>query len=266
MRSNGHVVASPRFLELYQEAQRGQWYPDDGSIDWSRRPVVEDFWLYTREARELRAHVFADLLYGEQFTFRAAGARLDALEQSDEKACYALMIVDEHRHADVVGRYVRELDRQRDPDPRLVHVLDWTEGLDVEAFILGSLVLESVTTAALPTLWRGTRDPLLRAFLPKIAADESRHQTFAETYLERQAARWSSQRRRALADVAARLFREQTLLITEPAASVLPTLPRPLQFAIGVLGRQTLSSGTRSLARVLNRVGLEISAEMRRVI
>src|SRR5688572_15071869 len=197
------------FVKLYRAFQEGQWHPDDGAIDWDAEPIVEDLFIWKYEARELRAFFVADFFYGEEFTLRGAGRRLDALSEMDEKLCYALMIVDEHRHAEIFGRYQRKLGIVREPDPRLVETLVWAESLDVEEFVLGALILETISVHAMPSMWRSTRDPLLRAFLPRIHKDETRHEAFSHLYLEARAHLWTAARRAQLSKMAGEMWARQ---------------------------------------------------------
>lgn len=254
----------PRFLKLYRAFQEGQWHPDDGSIDWSRAPVVEDLFVFRHEATELRAYFIADFYYGEEFTLRGAGRRLDALDQMDEKLCYALMIVDEHRHAEVFGRYQRALGVIREPDPRLCETLRWAEELDVEAFTLGAFILEVIAVHAMPAMWRSTRDPLLGAFLPRVHKDESRHEAFSHLYLQSRAPRWSPARRRALSDLAAQMFRRQESYMLERNPLIPFAIPRAMSIGLDLLARRSLRSGARTLARRMADLDLAIPAELAR--
>lgn len=253
----------PRFLKMYRAFQEGQWHPDDGSIDWSKSPVIEDLFIYEQEACELRAYFIADFYYGEQFTLRGAGRRLDALDQMDEKLCYGMMIIDEHRHTEVFGRYQRKLGAVRPPDPRLVETLFWAEKLDVEEFILGAMILETIAVHAMPSMWRSTRDPLLRAFLPRVHKDETRHEAFSRLYLAARAARWSTARKATLSTLAADMFSRQRAYMTERNPLITFAIPKPIEMGLDLLARQSLRSGTKTLARRLQALGLSISEEMR---
>jgi hypothetical protein len=253
----------PAFLRLYRAFQQGQWDPDDGVIDWGAEPVIEDLYVYREQARELRALFIADFYYGEEFTLRRAGARLDALDQMDEKLCYAMMIADEHRHAEVLGRYQRKLGRVREPDPRLVETLSWAETLDAEAFILGALILEIIAVHAMPSMWRTTRDPLLRALLPRVHRDETRHEALSQLYLETRAPRWTSARRATLEELAHQMYRRQVSYMTERNPRIPFAIPVPIQLGLDFVTRRSLKSGTRSLVGRLGRLGLAVSAEMR---
>jgi hypothetical protein len=253
----------PAFVRLYRAFQEGQWQPDDGGIDWSAEPVIEDLFIYREEARELRAFFVADFYYGEEFTLRRAGARLDALEEMDEKVCYAMMIADEHRHAEVFGRYQRKLGRVRPPDPRLVETLVWAETLDVEAFVLGALILETIAVHAMPSMWRTTRDPLLRALLPRVHKDETRHEALSQLYLETRAPRWTPARAATLSGLAHEMYRRQVIYMTERNPLIPFAIPLPIAAGLEFVTRRSLKSGTRSLVSRLGRLGLAVSAEMR---
>jgi hypothetical protein len=251
------------FLKLYRAFQEGQWHPDDGSIDWHDEPIVEDLFIWKREARELRALFVADFFYGEEFTFRGAGRRLDALEELDEKLCYALMIVDEHRHTETFGRYQRKLGMVREPDPRLVETLHWAETLDVEEFILGALILETISVHAMPSMWRSTRDPLLRAFLPKIHKDETRHEALSHLYLDARAPRWTAARRTQLAAMAADMWSRQHRYMLERNPNIDFAIPKPIELGLDLVARRALRSGTRALVKRMEKLGLDASAAMR---
>jgi hypothetical protein len=253
-----------RFLKLYRAFQEGQWHPDDGSIDWSREPIIEDLFIYREEARELRAFFVADFYYGEEFTLRGAGRRLDALEEMDEKSCYALMIADEHRHAEVFGRYQRKLAMVRPADPRLIETLEWAESLDAEAFILGAMILETISVHAMPMMWRSTRDPLLTAFLPRIHRDETRHEAYSHLYLEARAARWTPARRAQLAALAADMYARQVRYMLERNPIIPFAIPKPIALGLDLVARRALKSGTKSLVRRFVALDLPPSDEMAR--
>ncbi len=253
-----------RFVKLYRAFQRGQWHPDDGTVDWSREPVVEDLFVFGEQALELRALFVADFFYGEEFTLRGAGRRLDALEEMDEKLCYTLMIGDEHRHAEVFGRYQRKLGRIRPPDPRLVETLLWAETLDTEAFLLGALILETIAVHAMPPMWRGTRDPLLRAFLPRIHADETRHEAFAHLYLTARAPRWTAARRAELSRLAGEMYGRQLRYMRERNPLIPFRIPAAIGLALDAVVDRSLRAGTRSLASRFAALGLTPSEEMAR--
>jgi hypothetical protein len=251
------------FLKLYRAFQEGQWHPDDGSIDWRDDPVIEDLFIWKHEARELRAFFVADFYYGEEFTLRGAGRRLDALEEMDEKLCYALMIVDEHRHTEVFGRYQRKLGMVREPDPRLVETLHWAETLDVEEFVLGALILETISVHAMPSMWRSTRDPLLRAFLPKIHKDETRHEALSHLYLEMRAPHWTATRRERLATMAAEMWQRQHRYMLERSPNITFEIPKPIALGLDLVAKRALKSGTRALVKRLDKLGIESSPAMR---
>lgn len=253
----------PRYLKLYRAFQNGQWHPDDGTVDWSRTPVIEDLFVFHKEATELRAYFIADFYYGEQFTLRGAGRRLDALDQMDEKLCYALMIADEHRHTEVFGRYQRKLGLVRPPDPRLVETLFWAEKLDVEEFVLGAMILETIAVHAMPSIWRSTRDPLLRAFLPRVHKDETRHEAFSRLYLATRAHRWTDARKAKLSSLADEMFARQRVYMIERNPIIPFDIPKPMALALDLVARQSLRSGTKTLARRLTSLGLTVGEEMR---
>lgn len=250
------------FVALYRAFQRGQWHPDDGSIDWSREPIVEDLFVYRHEARELRAYFVADFYTGEQFTLRGAGRRLDALDRMDEKLCYALMIVDEHRHTEVFGRYQAKLGLVRPADPRLLETLEWADTLDVEELVLGSLILETIAVHAMPAMWRSTRDPLLGAFLPRIHKDEARHEALSALYLAARAPRWTAARRRELEGLAGQMYDRQVRYMLERNPLIPFAIPAPIALGLDLVAGRALTSGTRAIVERFHRLGLRPTDEM----
>lgn len=249
---------------LYRAFQRGQWHPDDGSIDWAKEPIVEDLFVYRHEARELRAYFVADFYVGEQFTLRGAGRRLDALDRMDEKLCYAMMIADEHRHTEVFGRYQEKLGLVRPADPRLLETLEWAETLDVEEFVVGALILETIAVHAMPSMWRSTRDPLLRAFLPRIHTDEARHEALSAAYLAARAPRWTAERKRRLEALATEMYARQERYMLERNPIIPFAIPTPIALGLDLVARRALDRGTRALVERFGKLGLRPSAAMQR--
>jgi hypothetical protein len=248
----------PRFLELHRRMLREQWGADDADIDWSRAPIVESYLAFADEMREIRAHFIADCYCAEEFTLAAVGRRLDQLEGADEKLCYVVMIGDEYRHAEVLGRYQRMLGLHRTPDPRLVEDFEWSETLDAEAFCIVSLVGETLALPALPAVWRSTRDPLLRAFLPKVWRDEKRHTDFCRLYLECRALRWSPARRGYLDRVLREIHGRQLRNFLEPNPVLCAKLPEPLRWMIQRAGRSALRKAEHDLALAFEKMGLAL--------
>jgi hypothetical protein len=254
----------PELMQLYRQFQSEQWGLDDGSVNWNAEPIIEDLVLFREPARELRAMYMADCHAGEAFTLRRAGSRLDALEETDAKLCYAMMITDEHRHTQAFVRYREKLDRLRAPDPRLVEMLEWLDTLEVEAFVLVALVLETSAIHALPYVWRSTRDPLIRAFLPKIHRDELRHEAFCQLYLQARESEWTPARRAQLASLAREGFVLQERCLREPNPLLTFEVPLPMQAGIELASRLALTGGANALVKRLTLLQLPIPPEMAR--
>jgi hypothetical protein len=246
----------PEFMAMHRRMTQEQWSADD--VDWSREPVVERFLAFGEEMREIRAHFIADCYCAEEFTLAGVGRRLDQLEGADEKLCYVLMIGDEYRHAEVLGRYQRKLDLHRAPDPRLIEDFDWSESLDAEAFCIVSLVGETLALPALPSVWRSTRDPLLRAFLPKVWRDEKRHTEFCRLYLDSRAPRWSPARRSYLDQVLREIHRRQVRNFQDPNPDLCAKLPEALRWIIRRAGRGALRKAERELGPLFAQMGLTL--------
>jgi hypothetical protein len=164
----------------------------------------------------------------------------------------------------VFGRYQRKLGLVRPADPRLIETLEWAETLDAEAFILGALILETISVHAMPTMWRSTRDPLLGAFLPKVHRDETRHEAYSHLYLEARAPRWTAARRRQLQSLAADMYSRQVLYMLERNPIIPFAIPMPISIGLDVVAKGALKSGTRSLVRRFAALGLSPSEEMQK--
>ena len=256
-------VLRPEFVDLHRRMLKEQWRADDESIDWSLAPVVEDLWVFRKEAREIRAHFIADCFCAEEFSLRGAGKRMDQLEEMDEKVCYAVMIADEYRHTEVMGRYQEKLKMQRPPDPRLVTFFEWSEALDVKAFCIASFVGETFALPVFPPVWRATRDPLLRAFLPKIWKDEKRHTDFIRLYLALRSPQRTPARAEFLSRIAEEVCAHQVASALEPNPLLMEKMPEPIQWMIKTAGKTALRKASRLLAMDFEQIGLPLPRSLR---
>ncbi len=248
----------PAFAALYRKMLAEQWSVDDGSIDWAAKPHVEGVGFVKSDLVELRAHFVANALIAEEFAFRGIGKRLDHLEQADEKLCFAVIIADEHRHALALSRYQRLLGEFRDPDIRMVEEMTRDDEFDVEGVAILSLVGESLLAHALPSVWRFTRDPLLRALLPRMKQDELRHVEFSQIYLRSRAPGWSASRRRFLTDVAAHAFAAHHEFCFDPDPVLLGKLSPMAAWATRRISAGLFQRVHKALLPEFTRLGLRL--------
>ncbi len=190
----------PAMRELYERAKAGQWVADQ--LPWGTDvdplspevPLVpEDFLdferlaelgvrLDARERREVSASVCAWLLsqflHGEQGALFAAAQVTEAVPFFDGKLYGATQVMDEGRHVEVFHRYLDEkLGKLYQINDNLFVIIDALMGdgrWDMK-FLGMQIMVEGLALGAFGTLYRTTREPLLRELLKRVIQDEARH-------------------------------------------------------------------------------------------
>lgn len=191
----------PEMLELYRRAKEQQW---DGEtrLDWSTDvdplnpevPVipenflnldaVEDFGvkLNQKERHQLRADILAwqlsQFLHGEQGALFAAAQVTEAVQFFDGKLYGATQVMDEARHVEVFHRYLdTKLEKLYQINDNLFVIIDalMSDSRWDMKFLGMQIMVEGLALGAFGTLYKITREPLLKELLKNVIQDEARH-------------------------------------------------------------------------------------------
>ncbi|MFT5223082.1 MAG: hypothetical protein ACI867_001392 [Glaciecola sp.] len=196
-----------RMLRLYDKGKQKQW--DQATrIDWSldvdpRDPSAApdeimpifgmDEWekMDLGERGEVRHHVIAWLtsqfLHGEQGALICAARIVETTPDLDSKFYAATQVMDEARHVETYGRYLREKIQLAYPmSPSLQALIqDTLTDKRWDFTYLGMQVLiEGVALAAFSMIRDFTTDPLSRSVTAYIMQDEARHIAFGRLALK----------------------------------------------------------------------------------
>jgi hypothetical protein len=190
----------PEMAELYRRAKEGQWNGDALPWETSVDPldpevplIPEDFVdgavlaelgvrLSPKEKRELlyrlAAWMLSQFLHGEQGALFAAAQVTEAVQFFDGKLYGATQVMDEGRHVEVFNRYLdTKLNRLYRINDNLFVIIDslMTDGRWDMKFLGMQIMVEGLALGAFGTLYRVTREPLLRELLKNVIQDEARH-------------------------------------------------------------------------------------------
>lgn len=191
----------PEMAELYDRAKRGQWNGDDlpwetsvDPLDPTRPLLPEDFFAFDvlegktgvrfdEEQRMRFRHDFvswmlSQFLHGEQGALFAAAQVTEAVQFFDGKLYGSTQVVDEGRHVEVFHRYLdTKMERLYQINDNLFVIIDalmQDSRWDMK-FLGMQIMVEGVALGAFGTLYRETKEPLLRALLENVIQDEARH-------------------------------------------------------------------------------------------
>jgi hypothetical protein len=191
----------PEMNELYRRAKRGQW---DGEtyLPWAtdvdpmnpERPLLPDGWFdygLLREAgvrltaeEQLRfrysivAWMLSQFLHGEQGALMASAQVTEAVQFFDGKLYGSTQVMDEARHVEVFHRYLDgKLGKLYQVNDNLFVIIDaLMEDSRWDMKFLGmQIMVEGLALGAFGTLYRITREPLLKQLLKMVIQDEARH-------------------------------------------------------------------------------------------
>jgi hypothetical protein len=186
--------------ELYEKAKREQWNgttqlawdtdvdPEAGIIPELINPIAgyPPFERLTaREKTRLRhaqiALQLSQFLHGEQGALIVASQLVGAVPWIEAKHYAASQTMDEARHVEVFGRYLREkIEWQWPVNESLKELLDATiRDARWDLKYLGmQIIIEGLAMAAFGNLYRITEEPLLKDLVRYVMKDESRHVAF----------------------------------------------------------------------------------------
>ena len=191
----------PEMAELYRRAKQGQW-DSDVHLPWktSVDPLSTEKQLLPQEFLDfeaLRAHgikldakerqqllysigswTLSQFLHGEQGALFAAAQVTEAVQFFDGKLYGATQVMDEGRHVEVFHRYLdQKLNKLYQVNDNLFVIIDslMTDGRWDMKFLGMQIMVEGLALGAFGTLYKMTKEPLLKSLLKMIIQDEARH-------------------------------------------------------------------------------------------
>lgn len=212
---------SAEMAELYGRAKRGQW--DGDSLAWNTsvdplddsRPILPDDFLAfdklpskgihltKKEQAHLRHSVvswmLSQFLHGEQGALFAAAQVTEAVQFFDGKLYGATQVMDEGRHVEVFHRYLEtKMNKLYQVNDNLFVIIDalMNDGRWDMKFLGMQIMVEGVALGAFSTLYRETKEPLLRSLLKNVIQDEARHVHYGVVALREHITKELSERER----------------------------------------------------------------------
>jgi hypothetical protein len=218
-----YEIGQKRLAELYAKAKRDQWNADV-ALDWSlpvdpggrildpeRMAFLQLAFFKRLDARQVEtfnahysAWILSQLLHGEQGALMVAGELVAAVPDYDAKLYVASQAMDEARHVEVFGRYIRKLDKIYPAQPLLAGMLrDLMVTPHWQAKMVGmQVILEGLALGTFLNVKAATGCALLRSLLTYVTKDEARHVAFGSIYLTTEIARMHADDRAAVEDFA----------------------------------------------------------------
>jgi hypothetical protein len=191
----------PDMADLYTRAKQGQW-DSDLHLPWKTSvdpldpevPLLpEDYFDWaglagfgvTLDARERRQFVYSmtswmlsQFLHGEQGALFAAAQVTEAVQFFDGKLYGSTQVMDEGRHVEVFHRYLdTKLNKLYQVNDNLFVIIDslMTDGRWDMKFLGMQIMVEGLALGAFGTLYKLTKEPLLKQLLKMVIQDEARH-------------------------------------------------------------------------------------------
>ena len=191
----------PEMAELYRRAKQGQW-DSDVHLPWKTsvdplNPEVpllpEDYFEWAKlegygvklDARERQQFIYSmtswmlsQFLHGEQGALFAAAQVTEAVQFFDGKMYGSTQVMDEGRHVEVFHRYLDEkLNKLYQINDNLFVIIDslMTDGRWDMKFLGMQIMVEGLALGAFGTLYKMTKEPLLKTLLKMVIQDEARH-------------------------------------------------------------------------------------------
>ena len=192
---------NPEMRALYTRAKTGQWNSDT-TLAWDTNVdpydpatplLAEDFLdfdalaamgikLNANERKRLThsvaAWMLSQFLHGEQGALFAAAQVTEAVQFFDGKLYGATQVMDEGRHVEVFHRYLdTKLEKLYQVNDNLFVIID---ALMADArwdmkFLGMQIMVEGLALGAFGTLYKQTKEPLLKNLLKYVIQDEARH-------------------------------------------------------------------------------------------
>src|SRR5262245_44761771 len=224
-----YLIEHTKLDELYKKAKRDQWNADV-EIDWSQpvdpagkildeqRSPFRSMKFFQRLSQTQRdafnahysAWILSQLLHGEQGALMVAGELVAAVPDYEAKLYAASQGMDEARHVEVFGRYIRKLDKIYPVQPTLKSILvEIMQTPFWQAKTVGmQVILEGLALGTFINVRASTGCDLLRQLLGYVTKDEARHVAFGSVYLTRSIAAMRPDERREVEDFALRVMKK----------------------------------------------------------
>jgi len=199
-----YEIEHTKLDELYRKAKRTQWDAEQ-QVDWaltvdpggkildeSRMAILGMKFFERFSAAQLEtfrakyaAWILSQLLHGEQGALMVAGKLVAAVPDYEAKLYVASQVMDEARHVEAFGRYIRKLDDIYPPQPILMDILaDIMTSPHWQSMMVGmQVILEGLALGTFINVRASTGCALLRDLLGYITKDEARHVAFGNLYL-----------------------------------------------------------------------------------
>jgi hypothetical protein len=215
-------ATSAEMHELYVRAKQGQW--DGDSLAWHtsvdpespevpvlpasfiapERLVALGIHLSKSDERKvlhsLAAWMLSQFLHGEQGALFAAAQVTSSIPVFNGKLYGSTQVMDEGRHVEVFHRYLTEkmgkLYQVNDNLFTIIDALMADSRWDMK-FLGMQIMVEGLALGAFGTLYKETREPLLRQLLKQVILDEARHVHYGVIALRDHIARDLTPRERA---------------------------------------------------------------------
>ena len=191
----------PEMADLYRRAKQGQWDSDvhlpwktsvdpmnpevpllpDNYFDWeglARMGVRLDARERSQFTYSMTCWMLSQFLHGEQGALFAAAQVTEAVQFFDGKLYGSTQVMDEGRHVEVFHRYLDEkLNKLYQVNDNLFVIIDslMTDGRWDMKFLGMQIMVEGLALGAFGTLYKLTKEPLLRQLLKMVIQDEARH-------------------------------------------------------------------------------------------
>jgi hypothetical protein len=211
----------PEMAELYKRAKQNQW--DGDYLPWHidvdpmnpEVPLIpKDFLQFDElessgiklDAKErlkfqhsMASWMLSQFLHGEQGALFAAAQVTEAVQFFDGKLYGSTQVVDEGRHVEVFSRYLDEkLGKLYQINDNLFVIIDalMTDSRWDMKFLGMQIMVEGLALGAFGTLYKMTKEPLLKELLANIIRDEARHVHYGVIALREQFTKEISERER----------------------------------------------------------------------
>ncbi|MCP3986261.1 MAG: ferritin-like domain-containing protein [bacterium] len=160
-------------------------------------------------SRRSTAFMLSNFLHGEQGALIAASELVNAVPDIDGKLYAATQTLDEARHVEVFGAYIKKLDQVYPIAPGLKQLLNnIVQAGDWKTKALGmNIVVEGLALYVFREMRNATQEPLLKGILTNVARDEARHTAFGIRYLGKVVPTLSDQEKAELEDFAFEIAR-----------------------------------------------------------
>jgi 1,2-phenylacetyl-CoA epoxidase catalytic subunit len=219
---SGYEPSDPKIIALYAKGKALQWNADV-ELDWDQ-PVDPSSPLHAGAFPLLDLPVFqrlssaqldqltakltrltlSQIIHGEQGALMVASRLVSIAPDYEAKLYAATQTVDEARHVEVFGRYLKRCGGIVPLAPGFGAFLDKVIDADswLNMMIGMQIIVEGAALSSFHAYRRRSREPLLSGILDRVIRDEARHVGFGSTYLRNTLGEMSDDERECLADYA----------------------------------------------------------------